>query len=407
MSQQKTLRFCYLGGLGDALDVYNAWTTGATLEYFGTNYLKQFFQVCKDFKAEGFVILASPGEYSCHNVPGFTLEHRPPPSHAGLSGIRYHLAFNVWMFKIVLRMLRFRPDVFVVTAGIAYCLPLSILKLFGVRIIPAIHDSLWRRFSKLKLSSRIIRRSQAWFFRCCASEFLVAAESTAAQVRSLIPKKNIRIEIFLPNYSKEQFSSIREPNYDLRPFRVLFMGRIEINKGVYDLLEVAGNLEADKFHFDMCGVGSESNSLQRAIDARDLAGAVTYHGFLNRKDLGKLWDDAHIVIVPTTTDFEEGFNMVCSEAILAGRPVVTSEVCPALAYIRNAALEVRPNDIDGYRKAVIALASDSALYHEKQAACTPLQGQFYEEKNSYGAKLTAILQGLSLGKNDRKPEPMA
>jgi glycogen synthase len=385
-----------LGGLGDALDVYNAWMTGATLEYFGTNYLKQFYQVCKDFGAEGFVILASPGEYSCHHVPGFTLEHRPPPSYARLSGIRYHLAFNVWMVKIVLRMLRFRPDVFIVTAGIAYCLPLSILKLFGVRIIPAIHDSLWRRFSKLKLSSRIIRRSQAWFFRCCASEFLVAAESTAAQVRSLIPKKNIRIEIFLPNYSKEQFSSIREPNFDLRPFR-------EVNKGVYDILKVAENLEPGKFHFDICGVGSESNSLQRAIDARGLAEAVSYHGFLNRKDLCKLWDHAHIVIVPTTIDFEEGFNMVCSEAILAGRPVVTSDVCPALAYINNAAIEVRPNDVDGYRKAVIALASDRALYHEKQAACRPLQAQFYEEKNSYGAKLTTILEGLSL-RNDRKPD---
>jgi hypothetical protein len=32
-----------------------------------------------------------------------------------------------------------------------------------------------------------------------------------------------------------------------------------------------------------------------------------------------------------------------------------------------------------------------------------LQAQFYEEKNSYGAKLTTILEGLSL-RNDRKPD---
>jgi glycogen synthase len=388
----RKLRFCYLAGVGDALQVYNAWVTDTTLEYFGTNYLSQFYQICMEFDAEGYVIMASPGNYSCHSVPGFTLENRPHPSNEG--GMRYHINSIIWIISITMRMLRYRPDVVIITVGIGHCLPLSILKLFGVRFIPALHDSLWNRFATLKRHSRIQRRLQALFFSCCVNQFLVAAESTAAQVRSLIPRKNINIEVFLPNYLPNQFANIREPNFEARPFKVLFMGRTETNKGVYDLLDVAAGVAPHEFHFDICGVGQESASLERAINSRNLKAIVSYRGFLDRASLYKLWDEAHVVITPTTTAFAEGFNMVCAEAILAGRPVVTSAVCPALSYIKEAAIEVRPNDVEGYRMALLALARDRALYQKKQAACKPLQAQFYDQGNSYGAKLRILLEKL-------------
>jgi glycosyltransferase involved in cell wall biosynthesis len=389
---QKKLRFAYLGGPGDALAVFNAWSTGTTLEYFGTNYLKQFYQACADFRAEGYVILTSPEEYSCRSIGNFLLENRPTP--AGLRGVRYHIAFFIWVTKIVPRMIRFRPNVFVVTAGLNVCIILSVLKIFGIVIIPAIHDSLWKRYAILKTSERIVRRLQAWFFSCCASEFIVAAESTAGQVRSLIPRKKIQIEVFLPTYPRQQFAFIRKPRFDVRPFRVLFMGRIETNKGVYDLVEVAAKVDPRGFHFDICGVGSQLPSLQRTVDDRGLKAVVSCHGFLDRKELYALLDEAHVVIVPTTTGFEEGFNMVCAEAILAGRPVVTSAVCPALAYIRDAAIEVPPNDVERYREAIIRLAEDRTLYEQKCRACEPLQGQFYDENNSYGAKLRIVLTAV-------------
>jgi len=210
----------------------------------------------------------------------------------------------------------------------------------------------------------------------------------------LIPTKKIRIEVFLPNYSRQQFINIQRPDFERRPFKVLFMGRTEINKGVYDVLEIASKLESHEFHFDLCGTGSQSDKLKRSIYSRGLSKVVTYHGFIDRKRLYKLWDDSHIVIVPTTTDFEEGFNMVCSEAILAGRPVVTSAVCPALHYIRDAAIEVQPDDVDGYCDAVVKLSRDRSIYEQKQSACVPLQAQFYDENNSYGAKLKIVLDRI-------------
>ena len=62
---------------------------------------------------------------------------------------------------------------------------------------------------------------------------------------------------------------------------------------------------------------------------------------------------SHACIVPTRTNYEAGFEMTCSEAILAGRPLVTSKVCPALDYLRDASIEATPDDAASYRDAIV------------------------------------------------------
>src|SRR5205814_1764003 len=94
---------------------------------------------------------------------------------------------------------------------------------------------------------------------------------------------------------------------------------------------------------------------------------------------------------PTTTDFPEGFNQVVVEGILAGRPVITSSVCPALDYVRDAVVEVPPDDVNAYHDAVLRLHDDVALYEQKRAASVSLQGQFYDPKRGWAeALLTAL-----------------
>ena len=65
-----------------------------------------------------------------------------------------------------------------------------------------------------------------------------------------------------------------------QPFRVFFAGRIEINKGVYDIVEIARRLSADRsgaFRFDICGIGSELNNLRQRIDTLNLEEVVHCH----------------------------------------------------------------------------------------------------------------------------------
>jgi len=223
----------------------------------------------------------------------------------------------------------------------------------------------------------------------------VASKDIAQQLRTLIDEAQTEIVEHLPTYPVSQFASIPSPlTLSRQPFRVFFAGRIEINKGVYDIVEIARRLNADRsgaFRFDICGIGSELNNLRQRIDTLNLEEVVHCHGHLDAHKLSTVLGMSHAVIVPTTTAFEEGFNMVCAEAILAGRPVITSAVCPALAYVREAAVEVQPNNVDQYRQAIVQLADDRNFYNQKQAACAALQGQFYDRKNSWSEKLKAVL----------------
>ena len=99
-----------------------------------------------------------------------------------------------------------------------------------------------------------------------------------------------------------------------------------------------------------------------------------------------------MVIVPTTTRFQEGLNQVVLEDILSGRPVITSAVCPAIHYVQEAVVEVDPDDIEGYGDAILSLCDDPALYTQKHEACLSLQARFYDLSQGWGEKLKGILQ---------------
>ena len=99
-------------------------------------------------------------------------------------------------------------------------------------------------------------------------------------------------------------------------------------------------------------------------------------------------------MVPTRTDFEEGFAKIVAEGVIAGRPVVTSRVCPALEVVRDACVEVEPDDPLAYADAIWALATDPELARRKRNAAVELRGQFFDPANSYGAKLEQALESV-------------
>ena len=104
------------------------------------------------------------------------------------------------------------------------------------------------------------------------------------------------------------------------------------------------------------------------------------------------YQKAHLVVAPTTSESIEGLNKVVVEAVLAGRPVVTSRVCPALEYVRDAVLEVPPDDTRAYGDAVLRLVDDKALYEQKRRGCASSTEQFYDPAQGWGATLRKALR---------------
>ena len=396
LPQRKKLKIAYLSGPCDAPAVFSEWSEGRNSDYFGSNYMKQFLEMCTELDAEAYVITNLPGKYSICRMGQFIFENCPPSS--GLKGIRYHLSFVPWFARLTPKILKFKPDVIVVTMHAHYWFLWFFLRWFGISMIPSFHGAPWPKYRARKLSSRILWQLNRLLVLRYMKTIVVTSNDITRQLRELLGERDASHIDFVrhfPTYSISQFASVPPPISAPRPpFRVFFAGRIEPDKGVYDLLEVARRLEADRkgnFHFDICGDGTELTALRRRVHELNLEEVVSCHGYCNPQKIGPLLGAAHVWIVPTTSGCAAGFEMVCAEAILANRPLITSDVCPALEDVREAAVEVEPDNVDQYCQAILKLYDDRQYYLEKYRACAVLQEPFYNRQNSLGNKLKEVL----------------
>lgn len=395
----RQLRIAYVSGPTDAAQIYSEHRSGRTATYFGTNYMLQFLLLAEELDAEAWIetwhngpsYTKRVGDFTFHNVREFSSR-----------GAVFHFQQFALQLLMIVRIARFRPDVLILTGKQDYWWMYSPLKMFGVKFLASFHAVPWTRFHPLKPHLHALRWLNSHFSWPILDAAVVTSKEIADQIAEGLGRRAGRVPIFyhLPSYRPEQFRGIdRQRDSSGNVFRVMFMGRIEENKGVFDILDIAEQLHRmrpGEFRFEICGEGSDRARLEDAIAARDLRHVVTCHGYCEPGAMRQVMSICHIVVVPTRSDLTAGFEMTCAEAILSGRPLVTSAVCPALHYLRPAAIEVAPDDVEQYRRAIEQLKDDSDLFRSKQAACESLSAQFFDYAKSWDAAMRDALR-LVLG----------
>jgi glycosyltransferase involved in cell wall biosynthesis len=299
----------------------------------------------------------------------------------------------------VITAVRYRIDAAVICDGTCHWFPLRVLPKLGVKVIPTIHCMLWRKSAPPPgRAMRLIRRLDLPFWRRSANAVMSASGDISRQLDELTAGDHRPVIEFLPTYRHGTFAQDEAPpafgsiagQERSAPFRVLFAGRIERNKGVFDILEIARRFHAAgraDIEFDLCGAGSAMEDLKREVSSFALSSTFRLHGHRTRPQMREMFGQSHVLIVPTTSDFAEGFNQVVVEGVLAGRPVITSSICPALEYVRDAIVEVPPDDVGAYHGAILGLLDDRELYDRKRRACVALQEQFYDPERSWATAL--------------------
>lgn len=384
-------RLFYASGPGDNIGTYRHWKQHQddpgepVVPYSG-----QFYDLCNELEADAYVLSTCPRRDRLRDGR-LRIEHRP---YAGRSarGVLFHLAQLWYGLRLAGSALRFRPDVAVINEG-AHWFLLTILDWAGIRVVPSLHVRLdWQ--GRTRLAWRIINRLNRRFFRRHCTAVLVASRQIAEDVEQLTGAADLPVIEFLPLYRRSTFEGTPLADHSRRPFNVLFVGRVEANKGVFDLLEAARIVwrQERDVHFHVCGTGSALVELQARVDAADLADRFHLHGHRNRAQLPSMYEMAHVVIVPTRSEFGEGFNQVTSEGVLTARPVITSAVCPAVAYVWDAVVEVPVNDVRAYADAIVKLARDREFYVRKQQACLAAQDQFYDVSRSWRSAVRRVLE---------------
>ncbi len=391
-------RLVYTAGPGDVIGTYGYWRQGQDdPSQTSLTYSSYFYDLCRELDIEALVI-ATRSPAALLKDGRIRVEHRPV-WWTDRAGALYHLGQIGFKLSVVISAILFRPAAVVVTDSY-YLFALAPLRLFGVNIIPSLHGALWPvRNRNRRVVARYVLKLDGWFFRHHASATICVSPECERQVRELSHSLSGPVYQSRAQYRRADFDRVNQPQFDGNlPFRMLFAGRIERNKGVFDLVDVAIELErrrAGLCEWHVCGTGSAEAELKDVVADAGLAGIVHCRGQANRQALLEEFSWSNALLVPTTKDFNEGLNKVAVESILAGRPLVTTELSNAVELLGDAVVEIEPGDIQGYADAIERLASDREYYERKRRACVPARGQFLDPERSWGSALRRALFGPS------------
>jgi len=386
-----TPRIFYAAGPGHIIGTYEHWRAGRDdPSQVARTYSGEFFDACKAMGAAGYAMSYHPDKRVLKDGE-FRIEHRPIPFIRG-PGPLFHLAYFWSGIGMTWSAWRWGANVAIVSAG-AHWFSLSLMPMLGIKVVPSLLCTLWLKHRPPSGLKKLIMKLDARFFRRRTAAILSMSNDCTEQVNQLTGGYPAPLIAFLPTYRRESFTGIGPPPTN-GPFRVLSAGRIETNKGVYDLLAIAerfARMGRTDIEFDLCGKGSQLDRLRERAKAAGVADRFRCHGHQSRDQMREMFNKCHVLIAPTTSDFIEGFNQTVAEGVLAGRPVITSDACPALAYVKPAVLDVPVDDVTAYGDAILRLADDKALYEAKRNSCSTVSEMFYDRSAGF---TSAICQAV-------------
>jgi len=144
------------------------------------------------------------------------------------------------------------------------------------------------------------------------------------------------------------------------PVRLLFLGWLEREKGIFELLEACRRLAVDRdFTLEVAGDGHAAAQAREFVAGHGLQGRVVFRGWLRGAQLPAAMAAADVLVLPS---WAEGLPNSMVEAMAAGLAVVVSAVgaIPELISDGQSGRLVQPRDPDSLTRALAEIIADGA-----------------------------------------------
>lgn len=225
---------------------------------------------------------------------------------------------------------------------------------FGRPVILHLHSGNFVRFSEER--SRLGRRIIIEVFRR-AQRVVILSGSWLDRLQGILDEERC-IVIENPVVPPSPWPA---PQREPSPVCFVFLGRLEQNKGAYELLHAFAKVAAivPDVKLVMGGVGNMAHCEGLSADL-DIRSKVSFPGWVVGEEKARLLREAHVFVLPSHI---EGMPISMLEAMSFGLPMVMCPVgsIPEVVSNGDEAIFVAPGDVDALAAAMARLASDPCL----------------------------------------------
>ena len=202
---------------------------------------------------------------------------------------------------------------------------------FGIPLVSTIHATEAGRNSGIHTPEQKYVNDTEWMLTYESSEVIVNSKFMKNDLQRLFGLPYEKINVVPNGINTTAYNGI-EKDYDFRRKYamdnekiILFMGRLVYEKGVQHLISAMPKILAG-YHdakLIIAGKGGMIDELKSQVNAMGLGNKVYFTGYLNAKQVSKMYKCADVSVFPSTY---EPFGIVALEAMLAGVPTVVSDV---------------------------------------------------------------------------------
>lgn len=123
-----------------------------------------------------------------------------------------------------------------------------------------------------------------------------------------------------------QTEGVQEGHEEHEQLRLLYVGRLDARKGIFDLLNAFNlcRMQSEEISLSVIGEGPMLGKLQKWVKRNGYEESVTFHGRVCASDLRKIYKQHDLLVVPS---LYEPFGMVIAEALASGATVISSDAC--------------------------------------------------------------------------------
>jgi teichuronic acid biosynthesis glycosyltransferase TuaC len=245
--------------------------------------------------------------------------------HPGLPGLTRHLNGHLIARKLLPYVRAFRPDI--VLSYFIYPYGYAAIRIARALGVPAVLTAIGSDLHSIPdpLTLRLTRSAlrDADFVSTTSGDLCTLARTLGADPTRSRPKLNgCDTTVFYPRDKQQSRAALSlDPDKDT----VVYVGRLDVRKGLVELIEAAANLGPNRpnLRVYIVGDGPDKPALTAAIVAHNAAPWVTLVPSCPTDQVAIWMAAADLVTLPS---YNEGCPNVVIEALAAGRPVVATNV---------------------------------------------------------------------------------